>query len=528
MPAGRPTANQSAANQARLRRLATERLVKERATKAGVSLCKFRSPGEMAMHHDKYVVQRPHLVKMDEMFQRILLGEKNRVMILTPPQVGKSMRVVWGTFWWMAKRPRSRPVVVSYGATLAGMRGRLLRNMVRDYGDDYGLYGDPQDFSAERWSLTSSGGLRTAGVTSGLTGTPSDFMVIDDPTKDRQEADSPTQQKVAWEFYSGTAIPRMAPTAPLLMITTAWSLKDLRGQILESEGRVEDGGRWTVIEMPALARENDPLGRKPGEPLWHPRIPEDDRVGALRHWEEVRSTVSARDWAALYQCSPIPLDGALVKEELWQKQSYSVIPDEALPARTTEVSIDPSGGGRDEAGIVGGFLGNDNRVYWTHDVSGVYGPGEWAKKACQLAFEIHADRFVFEKNYGGRMVDELLKTAWKDLGYNRVMPRIVAVHSKVGKELRAEPIAGQLEHDRIRVIGRLFDLRDEWCQWVPGSRWSPGRLDASVHMATDLLPTASPGKLLVPKGTLSQHSGNSSAAKKLGIPVIKGLPPSMR
>src|SRR5688572_15411708 len=98
MPAGRPTANQTAANQARLRRAQIERLAKERATKAGVSLCKFRSPGEMAVHHDKYVVQRPHLVKMDEVFQKILMGDLNRVMVLTPPQVGKSMRVVWGTF----------------------------------------------------------------------------------------------------------------------------------------------------------------------------------------------------------------------------------------------------------------------------------------------------------------------------------------------------------------------------------------------------------------------------------------------
>jgi hypothetical protein len=156
------------------------------------------------------------------------------------------------------------------------------------------------------------------------------------------------------------------------------------------------------------------------------------------------------------------------------------------------VAVDPSGGGRDTAGIIGGFLGDDGRVYWTHDRT-IAGPVEkWAKRVVVLAYEIGAERIFVEQNYGREMARRVIAAAWKDLHENEstkpMCPLIELVHGKRGKLLRAEPVAQAVINDQIRLGSHLPEVEAEWSSWEEGHGESPGRIDASVYLSYGLLP----------------------------------------
>jgi len=138
-------------------------------------------------------------------------------------------------------------------------------------------------------------------------------LIIDDPVKNRQEADSLTYRNMLWDEYRNTLLTRLQPNASIILILTRWHEDDLAGRVLENEG-----DQWTVVKLPAEAEENDLLGRAPGEMLW----PE---YGFNHKWaEKTKLTVGSQVWNALYQQRPSPAEGALVKRGWWKY--YVVVP----------------------------------------------------------------------------------------------------------------------------------------------------------------------------------------------------------
>ncbi|MBP2703497.1 terminase family protein [Microbispora sp. RL4-1S] len=492
--------------------------------RVGIGLGDAAMPGELARRLDREFVSRAHLRLIDATLARMLAarqaGEPGmRVMINTPPQVGKSsLAGEWCPFWWLSHRPRDRVIVGSYADALARRRGRRVRQYVREHGLAYGLELDPEYASVNDWLLTCGGGMRSTGVGGSLTGIPGDLGVIDDPHKDRAEADSAEIRENVWDWYSSTFSTRLSPGAPLLVIMTPWHPDDLRGRLIKAEGTVDEGGRWVVITLPAFAGTDDPLGREPGDPLPHPKIAEGGVEAARAHWEEKRRTSTPRDWAALFMCDPIDASGALLTAE---QLDAAYNPRPVVEPQIVAVAVDPSGGGRDEAGVVGGFRGDDGACYWTHDRSGRMTAEQWGRAACELAAEIDADRIIFEGNYGKDMARLTIRTSWEALARewaerrpgepnpyaDRLPPRIVEVHSKRGKLLRAEPVAAQVVEARVFMTARMPELVGQWLTWRPTSSLSPGRIDASVHLTLALLrPPGTDTVVSSPKGGPSGKS----------------------
>lgn len=486
------------------------------SARMGIGLGDQPTPGALALAlRPRTVVQRAHLELIDEACRRVLAGEVNRVLITTPPQVGKSERAaVWFPFWWLTHRPRDRILLTSYADSLAVKRGRDVRDLVREFGMPYGLEVRPDVEAAGDWELTSGGGMRSTGIRGSYTGRACDLGVIDDPHKNREEADNPELLEKIEESYSADFVSRLAPGAPVFIIQTRWARQDLAGRRLKLEGRLEDGGRFLVIHIPAIADSKfgpDPLGRAPGEPCPHPRIPAGDVPALTAYWAEKRSSSRARDWAALYQGDPVDAVGALTTEAILERQT---VRDPQVEQIRTAVAIDPSGDGRDAAGIVAGYLDERRHCHWTHDRSGEMGVAEWSRAACELAVEVDADVIVYESNYGKGMAKFAIRTAWDALrrewhednplpadatddereqhaarcpyADNR-MPRLVEQVSRKGKLLRADPVAQALAEGRQWLDDHLPELCAEWLDWTPGSRYSPGRIDASVHLTLYLL-----------------------------------------
>jgi hypothetical protein len=451
-------------------------------------------PARLAAFCDPKFNRRPHLDLISREIARLATGETKRLMIMVPPQTGKStLAAVWAPFWWLARNPDHRIIVASYGNALAVSRGKQIRRLVQRQGWRYSLDVEWGSGTVNDWQLTSGGGVRSAGVGSGLTGFPASCAFLDDPVRSRADAESRTMRDHVWDWYSAEFLSRLAPDAPMMIIGTPWHADDLQQRVLKQDGRVEEGGAWRVVRLPALADVNDPLGREFGEPLTHPKIEPWDTTRLLEFWETRRRSTTARDWVSLYQCDPKPVVGKLVTEDVMRQRTFT--PPPAKPVKTA-VGVDPSGGGRDIAGIIAGFLGDDGRVYLTHDVS-VVGPSEqWSKAVVYLAAEVDAEFIVFEKNFGGDMAGQIIKAAWKtaqqqhpgDARFTRPAPMIRSVVAKKNKVLRAEPVAQAFIDDHARLGANLPDLIAEWTTYVPTDKDSPGRIDASTHLALALFP----------------------------------------
>lgn len=478
------------------------------------------TPTTLAAHLDRAYQVRAHLTLIGEELAALERGDSfDRLLLNTPPRVGKTrLAVEWFVFWWLIKHPTHRIIIASYDDSLAQRAGKHIRALIAKHGATYGLVLERGSAAAKDWSVTSGGGVRSVGIGSGITGHDGDLLLVDDPTKSRAEAESVRRRDGIWDWWSSELSTRAVPGTRIVMVQTPWHPDDLRVRVVKQEGRIENGGRWREVIMAALAEDpKDPLGRSPGEPLPHPRIADGDTNRLTKWWERIRSSIAARDWRALYQCDPKAPEGALLKADLLRERRCFEHDSCSTPQRIG-VAVDPSGGGRDTAGVIGGYLGENGKCHFTHDLSGVMSSDAWARAACELAADTGADFIVAEKNYGGDMVKLAIRTAWDALRreqperFGVMVPRIVEVTAKRGKMLRAEPIAQQWVENRCVTAAYLPDLESEWATYMPGTTESPGRIDASVYLALEVLPMPSSGS-----------ASNAGAAQLAEVDLLAGL-----
>lgn len=396
-----------------------------RAAERSMSRELLRDPTTLARGLDPRFRMRPHLKVISDALVEVTRGDYDRLLIFTPPQVGKSTVVAeWFPFWWLCLFPMDKVAVTSYGDDLALRRGGTIRGYVEEHGDEYDLRMQPGSGAKQDWLVTRGGGVRSVSVGKGLTGFDVNLLIVDDPHKDRADAESEASRRALHDWYSSTALKRLQPDRNAVVgIQTRWHPDDFAGRRLEEEGRLEDGGRWKVVHLPAHADPKfgpDPLGRAPGEPLTHPKIPTRNKAKLRAWWADMKVTSIPRDWHSLCQGDPQPAVGALVSEELLR-----LIRDTTTKVEPQKiaVSIDPSGGGRDVAGVIGGFLGDDGRVWVTDDVSAPMSSAEWSTAASLLAYRTHAAIIYVEWNFGRDMCVLAIQTSWEKLQRDGEIPR---------------------------------------------------------------------------------------------------------
>ncbi|HOO13212.1 MAG TPA: terminase family protein, partial [Bacillota bacterium] len=240
-------------------------------------------------------------------------GEILRLMIYLPPRHGKSMTVT-ETFpsYFIGRKPERRVIETSYGDSLAQRFGKFNRQKVQEYGQElFGISISKEKASMTDWDIAGHrGGMISAGIGAGITGQGADLLLIDDPIKNKEEAESETYRNKVWDEWQNTLRTRLHPGAAVIIILTRWHEDDLAGRLLNPEyGEVED---WTILSLPAIAEENDLLGRELGEPLW----PEH---GYDATWAEAtKNAVGSMTWNALYQQRPAPAEGAMIKRHWWK------------------------------------------------------------------------------------------------------------------------------------------------------------------------------------------------------------------
>jgi len=235
-----------------------------------------------------------------------------------PPRHSKSMSIT-ETFpsYYLGHFPEDRTIEASYGSLFAHKFGKKNKEKIQLYGKElFDIELEKGNQSTTDWGINGTrGGMISRGILAGITGEGADLMIIDDPIKNREEANSETYREKLWQEWIDTLSTRLHPGAIVIVILTRWHEDDLQGRLLNPEyGRVLP---WDVYNLPLEAEEDDILGRKPGEPLWP------DRYG-YDFIEERKNYPNS--FNALYQGRPTAQEGNMIKREWFENDINWYIP----------------------------------------------------------------------------------------------------------------------------------------------------------------------------------------------------------
>jgi predicted phage terminase large subunit-like protein len=393
----------------------------------------------------------PHLRLVQQALARLTAGETGKLMLFLPPRHGKSELVtIRYPVWRLEREPATRVIVGAYNQGLAERFSRRARRIAADR-----LRLSDERATAADWETTAGGGVRAVGVGSGVTGTGANLIIIDDPVKSREEANSPAYRERVWDWYTDDLYTRREPGAAMLLIQTRWHKDDLAGRILASE----DGPNWTVLSLPAEAEADDPLGRALGEPLW----PERFDSGALAG---IRTVLGSWSYAALYQQRPMPAEGGM-----FQRHWFEVVA--AVPFIAERVRYwDRASTAGDGDYTAGALLARDGGLFYVEDVvRGQWSSGERDRVILATA-ERDAERYgpagvriVGEQEPGSSGKDAAAAFARLLAGY--------PVHSEPvsrNKELRADPLVSQAEAGNVKVLRAAWNGAwfEELCSFPMG------------------------------------------------------------
>lgn len=249
------------------------------------------------------------------------------ILVLSmPPQHGKSMTVTETLpSYYLCRNPDRRVIAVSYSEDFAQLFGRRNRDKIERFGHLFNRGVKRSPSSAVEFEMEGHfGGMISRGILSGVTGRACDLMIIDDPIKTRQEADSPVIRERIFDEWENSFKTRLSAGGRVVLIQTRWHEDDLCGRILKSEPNVR------LLNLPCEAEENDPLGRGVGEPLC-PELGKDE--GWLNSFKaSYTSRSGSRAWNALFQGRPSFSEGGMLKREWWRYY-------DAPPARLDETII---------------------------------------------------------------------------------------------------------------------------------------------------------------------------------------------
>lgn len=298
---------------------AQELLDRREARRNLIAFTEYTLPGYQAANHHRRIADALEAVER---------GDIDRLMITMPPRHGKS-ELASRRFpaWYMGRNPRKNIITASYNIDLAMDFGREVRNIVAspEYQRLFPANLAQDSKAANRWHTESGGAYVAAGVGTSITGRGANVLLIDDPLKDREEADSELRRQRIWDWYTSTAYTRLAPGGAVVLIQTRWHEDDLAGKLLSLQGK--GGDRWELLSLPAIDQE--------GQALW----PEFYDVAALTR---IRDVVGPRDWGALYQQQPAPDEGNFFKRE-WL-QFYDDLPANVHWYGASDYAVTDGGG----------------------------------------------------------------------------------------------------------------------------------------------------------------------------------------
>ncbi len=255
---------------------------------------------EPAKHHEL----------LNQYLEGVINGTCSRLMVQMPPGSAKSTYCsILFPAYFLGRSQRGQIIATSHTASLAKYFGYRVRRVVDEQGERLGVAVEKGAQKTTEFCTTNGGEYFAAGLKGPITGRRADLIIIDDPIKSWAQAESSTFRDAAYDWYRGELCARLKPGGRVVLVMTRWHEDDLAGRL---KG-LEDS--WTQLSLPAIAGENDPLGRDIGQVLW-PEWQSQDEILKIRH------EVGERVFAALYQQDPKPR-----QESIFQIPRINVLPE---------------------------------------------------------------------------------------------------------------------------------------------------------------------------------------------------------
>lgn len=390
-------------------------------------------------------------------------GEIRRLMIFAPPRHGKSeLSTRRFPAYFLARNPQKNVISASYNADFAKTFGRDVRNIVQ--GKEYnvlfpevGIRSDNR--SADEWELQQGGKYFAVGVGTGTTGKGAHLFMIDDPIKDRKEADSATVREDQWNWYRDVVYTRLEEDGAIILTLTRWHYDDIAGRLINlmNDGK---GIPWDILTLPALpivtyARDEngkktipilnedgsvpgDPLGRGPKDPL----APRRFTYEALIDRQEV---LGDRSWSALFQQQPMSEEGGLFKSS-W----FTVVEKGTLNPKRSKVRAWDLAASTDGDWTVGVLMSKDvDGVFVIENVIRFRGtPLDVEKKILQTAKDDgRSTQIMIPQDPGQAGKSQVQNYIRRLAGY-----RIKAQRPTGSKEVRAGAFAAQCEGGNVKLV----------------------------------------------------------------------------
>lgn len=258
-----------------------------------------------------------HIKYICERLEAVARGDIKRLMISLPPGHAKSFTASQHfPAWFLSKYPEKNLICAAHTQELSDSFGLKIRNIIKS--DEHRLLFPDAGISSDKsgageWMTLQGGSYKATAVGASVTGRRAHLIIGDDLLSGVEAAESESHRKKLWAWYQSDLFTRRVDDdTPIILIGTRWHLSDHFGR-LDAEEHDGTGDKWERIILPALALENDPLGREPGEALWPEQFSREG-LEAIKN----RSGTTARMWASLYQQSPVVEDGGII-DQRWFK-----------------------------------------------------------------------------------------------------------------------------------------------------------------------------------------------------------------
>lgn len=397
--------------------------------------------------NDKYEpgwVHKDICARLEKFSLDVAEKKSPRLMLFMPPRHGKS-ELASRSFpaWHLGRYPEHEFIATSYSSDLALDFSRKVREVIRnpDYSNlfpECKLHKDTQ--RVDKWATTQDGGYAAVGTGGPLTGRGAHIMVIDDPVKNREEADSEANRRSIKDWYTSTAYTRLAPGGGVLIILTRWHDDDLAGWLL-SQAEKGEGDEWEVIRYPAIATEDERYRRR-GDALHEGRYPLD----ALRR---IKRAVGDRDWSALYQQNPVAEDGDFFTRDMFPRYRMQEMPayDEMSYYTAWDLAIGQKEQNDETFGITVGI--DRKRRLWVVDIR----HGRWdsqgiVEQILDTYRTWRADVTGIEKGHiemaiGPYLEQEISRQRLQTMYIEKLKP------GRRDKQLRARPIQALMKRNEV-------------------------------------------------------------------------------
>lgn len=391
--------------------------------------------------------------------ERVESEQLKRLMIFLPPRHGKSEMVSIHFPAWVLGRNKNKSIMeASYSADLAMEFGRQARNIVdsKEYKNCFNTTLAEDSQSKSVWSTNGRGRYNALGVGGAATGKGADILIIDDPIKNRKDADSFLVRENIYKWYQSTARTRLSPKGAVILVVTRWHDDDLAGRLLLEE----TGKDWEVICLPAIAEEDEPHGKRyKGDPLWGTQF-------SLENLLKTKLEVGSYEWSSLYQQNPLNAENQEFKQIMFKPISQQEV--NRLQTNCF-ITIDPAVKEKDSSDYTGTII---NRV----DIN-----NNWYVKSSQ------------KKMNSSKLIDHIFdlwrierpdaigieETTYIDAIYpflklemikRNIFPIIYHLkHHGTAKELRIRGLLPRYEASKIfHIIGECDKLEEEMLRFPKG------------------------------------------------------------